>query len=150
MSLRAYRSYKSPEELSTKYSYNHYWYLAHRDRICAIRRQRYDACPDTKSRRIKKAVEQHKRRVKLKEAYRTLIDSTKDVPCLDCSQRFPPECMDFDHVRGEKFAGVGRMGHVNLERIRLEIAKCEVVCANCHRTRTKKRRLLSSENKGVV
>ena len=68
-----------------------------------------------------------------------LLDSFKAVPCLDCKQRFPPECMDFDHVRGIKLVQVGAMRSWALAKILAEVEKCEVVCANCHRIRTKRR-----------
>lgn len=66
-----------------------------------------------------------------------LIREHKNVPCTDCGLRYPTYVMDFDHRRGEKLANVGSLvGHANARRIREEIAKCEVVCANCHRERT--------------
>ena len=51
--------------------------------------------------------------------------------------------MDFDHVTGEKLDNICgmRMRTVEREKILAEIAKCEVVCANCHRARTHARRL---------
>jgi hypothetical protein len=64
----------------------------------------------------------------------------KDRPCLDCGGKFPPECMDFDHVRGEKLFGVGTGVTKGYATILAEIEKCEIVCANCHRIRTKSRR----------
>lgn len=60
----------------------------------------------------------------------------KDRPCADCGGRFPPECMDFDHVRGKKAFDIGK-SNFTLARLASEIKKCEVVCANCHRIRTK-------------
>jgi hypothetical protein len=66
------------------------------------------------------------------------INSFKDVPCVDCGQKFPPECMDFDHVSADKLENVSRMRRFSKERLVNEIKKCEVVCANCHRIRTKK------------
>ena len=68
------------------------------------------------------------------------LDSLKDVPCIDCGGRFPPECMDFDHVRGEKSFNVGHGADRSQIQLAAEIAKCEVVCANCHRIRTAGRR----------
>lgn len=43
--------------------------------------------------------------------------------------------MDFDHLGDKKFA-VGSSISYTLDAVREEIAKCEVVCANCHRERT--------------
>jgi hypothetical protein len=55
--------------------------------------------------------------------------------------------MDFDHVMGDKAGGIGQMvsSGFPLARIRAEIAKCEVVCAVCHRIRTFTRLGLSAE-----
>jgi len=47
--------------------------------------------------------------------------------------------MDFDHVRGVKLFNVGMMTSRSFELIDAEIAKCEIVCSNCHRIRTKQR-----------
>lgn len=68
-----------------------------------------------------------------------ILDRLKDVPCVDCTGRFPAVCMDFDHVRGEKSFSVSRAGTRGLDSVLAEIAKCEVVCANCHRIRTARR-----------
>jgi hypothetical protein len=50
--------------------------------------------------------------------------------------------MDFDHRDpSEKLSGVTRMiGRSGTPRILAEVAKCDIVCANCHRTRTFTRR----------
>jgi hypothetical protein len=69
-----------------------------------------------------------------------VVRKHKSQPCGECGRRFPPVCMDFDHVRGEKVDIVSRLrGYVSMERLLEEIAKCEVVCANCHRVRTTRR-----------
>lgn len=72
---------------------------------------------------------------------REMIDSLKDAPCMDCRGRFPPEAMDFDHRPGEikrtTLAAANRLGRAT---ILAEVAKCDLVCANCHRIRTRKRR----------
>jgi len=64
------------------------------------------------------------------------IDSLKSHPCLDCERSLPPVCMDFDHVRGVKKFKISRMVTCTQEVILAEIAKCDLVCANCHRLRT--------------
>ncbi len=65
----------------------------------------------------------------------------KDRPCTDCGGSFPVECMDFDHLR-DKVREVSALvrADVSMDRLRAEAAKCELVCANCHRIRTKMRR----------
>lgn len=65
------------------------------------------------------------------------IDSIKlEYGCADCGYSQHAVALDFDHVRGEKVAGVGAMVSWSCEAILAEIAKCDVVCANCHRVRT--------------
>lgn len=73
----------------------------------------------------------------------------KSNPCTDCGQRFPVCCMDFDHVRDAKAYNIGSMfaHHYSKELIEEELAKCELVCANCHRIRTRNRRTGSKQNK---
>ena len=70
---------------------------------------------------------------------RVWVYALKDKPCVDCGGKFPPECMDFDHVRGEKLFSVMMRLTASKVRLETEIAKCDLVCANCHRIRTKKR-----------
>lgn len=71
-------------------------------------------------------------------AVRALVDAAKSIPCAECGLTFDPICMDFDHRPGEvKVRNVSQMR--DIEQIKLEIAKCDVVCANCHRLRTKQR-----------
>lgn len=68
--------------------------------------------------------------------------------CYDCGGMFKasPSVLDFDHVRGEKVFTVGaRMKSFGLVRTLLEIEKCQVVCANCHRVRTANRKLKGAE-----
>lgn len=67
---------------------------------------------------------------------RQWLDSLKTGPCVDCGGNFPPCVMDFDHVRGEKVANVSQMIRWSRERVLAEVAKCDLVCANCHRVRT--------------
>jgi hypothetical protein len=64
----------------------------------------------------------------------------REHPCVDCGE-VDPVVLEFDHL-GDKRDAVGALaseGHG--ERVLLaEIAKCEVVCVNCHRRRTVARR----------
>ena len=69
-----------------------------------------------------------------------MIRDMKSVPCMDCGQTFTPECMDFDHRPGvDKRFQISQSSWRTEQEIQAEIAKCDVVCANCHRARTKQR-----------
>ncbi len=68
---------------------------------------------------------------------KALLNELRAKPCADCGGEFPPECMDFDHRPGEeKLFSVGVFRRIGLKKLLAEIAKCDVVCANCHRLRT--------------
>jgi hypothetical protein len=69
------------------------------------------------------------------------VAAAKSVPCTDCGGIFPLFCMDLDHVpeRGPKLFRLNQCGSRKPEAVLAEIAKCDAVCANCHRTRTRNR-----------
>lgn len=73
-----------------------------------------------------------------KEKLRAIAQERKSQPCADCGGVYPYYVMDFDHREGEeKLAHVSRLvAGMNLQRLLDEMAKCDVVCANCHRIRT--------------
>lgn len=68
-------------------------------------------------------------------------DYKKDKPCIDCKNTFAPYVMDFDHLpEFTKEFQIGQRGNYHSkEKLLEEFAKCELVCANCHRIRTWKR-----------
>lgn len=76
-----------------------------------------------------------------KNSIRAAVNELKNQPCADCNQKFDPVCMDFDHIKNNKIASVSTLVQQgkSLKEILKEIAKCEIVCANCHRIRTKNR-----------
>jgi hypothetical protein len=60
-------------------------------------------------------------------------------PCVDCGEG-DPVVLEFDHL-GEKLFDIGQaLPYRSWKRILEEIEKCVVVCANCHRRRTARRR----------
>jgi formate-dependent nitrite reductase cytochrome c552 subunit len=71
-----------------------------------------------------------------------MLRKLRSVPCLDCGGSFEWCVMEFDHRDpATKAEAVTRMvGLASVERILAEVAKCDVVCANCHRMRTFRRR----------
>lgn len=78
------------------------------------------------------------RKVKNKAILREMILKAKSVPCADCKQTFIPWAMDFDHISNDKEFTIAQAASRGLmpSRVAAEIAKCEVVCATCHRIRT--------------
>ena len=59
-------------------------------------------------------------------------------PCADCGQAFHPAAMHWDHTGTDKLINISRAVNYgwSRERILQELAKCELVCANCHSVRT--------------
>ncbi len=83
------------------------------------------------------------RKSALKDDFRKLVDDLKSHPCGDCGHSFPPFVMDFDHREGElKIDNVANLvaSPHSMKKLLEEIAKCDLVCANCHRIRTHARR----------
>ena len=61
--------------------------------------------------------------------------------CADCRQHFPHYVLEFDHMPGfHKIDVVYRvLRNYGEEMAWKEVAKCEVVCSNCHKIRTYQR-----------
>lgn len=62
--------------------------------------------------------------------------------CIDCGYKDNPIALQLDHVRGHKTKSVSKMVSecTSLPKIKDEIRKCEVRCANCHMIVTHERR----------
>ena len=70
---------------------------------------------------------------KARERKTTWYRSLKNKPCQICNQSFHPVCMDFHHKDPkEKNFDVSRLSYSKKKTLE-EIAKCILVCANCHR-----------------
>lgn len=63
----------------------------------------------------------------------------ENSPCKDCGQKWHFCQLDFDHidVKTKKYE-IWRVTTQSIASIQAEIAKCDIVCANCHRERTQK------------
>ena len=76
-----------------------------------------------------------RKRLELLRRFEFLVEYFEAHPCVDCGER-DPIVLEFDHLTAKEFNvsyGVQNMGWAT---VLAEIAKCEVVCANCHRRRT--------------
>jgi hypothetical protein len=96
------------------------------------------------ARRARQPAHPEKDRPLSKADLRAFSDRLKDAPCTDCGGRFPPEAMDWDHLpeRAPKIGSVSLLVSQGrpTDVILAEIAKCELVCSNCHRVRTYRRK----------
>ena len=59
-------------------------------------------------------------------------------PCADCGRVYPFQIMQWDHKPGFEKIGDISSGFWGKSRdeVLAEIAKCDLVCANCHAIRT--------------
>ncbi len=82
------------------------------------------------------------RKTAYREAHSKLLADLRKVPCFDCGGTFPFFVMQFDHrdSREKRYVVSMMVGRAGRDTILAEVAKCDVVCANCHRERTYQRR----------
>src|SRR4051794_36986150 len=65
-------------------------------------------------------------------------NTSRPIP-TDCGET-DPVVLEFDHLRDKEFDIASGIHYHAWSKVLAEIAKCEVVCANCHRRRTARRR----------
>jgi hypothetical protein len=77
-----------------------------------------------------------RKKIKIKEI-KEIVRSIKCSPCSDCKVSHPHWRLEFDHARGVKKYDISNAARVNSRSVlRQELAKCDLVCANCHKDRT--------------
>lgn len=78
-----------------------------------------------------------RKKIVIEENRERLKEYLSTRSCTDCKTT-NWIVLEFDHVNDDKEDSVSRLlaGGYYWKRIMREIAKCEVVCANCHRIRT--------------
>lgn len=70
-----------------------------------------------------------------------LQEYKESLPCTDCGVYYPYYVTQFDHTGNNKEFDIGRKGKSSWAVLEREIAKCDLVCANCHAERTHQRRI---------
>lgn len=108
------------------------------------RRNRHRLNVSARSRRKTKGTEtayRHRQRRSKRDRYLGIIAELRKGPCVDCGL-VDHRVMDFDHCRGTKKFSIGDVTRQSnsLSNLLTEIAKCDLVCANCHRIRGWNRR----------
>ena len=75
----------------------------------------------------------------LDDSRQRMVEYLRTHPCVDCGET-DIIVLEFDHLR-DKVANVGTLmaRKHHWSQVLEEIAKCEIVCANCHRRRTARR-----------
>lgn len=83
-------------------------------------------------------VKSKKHRQEVSEVLRELQAYKEDRGCKDCRKSFPHYVLEFDHLpRFKKIDIVYRvLKNYGADMAWREVAKCEVVCSNCHKLRT--------------
>lgn len=120
--------------------------IAKCDIVCAnchaIRTYNWIKAEDVFATRAKGTSPYLARRTAYRETHSKLLADLRRVPCLDCGRTFPFFVMQFDHrdPREKRYLVSQMVGRAGRDTILAEVAKCDVICTNCHRERTYQRR----------
>lgn len=87
------------------------------------------------------ALKQRELQRKYRDSHNALKES---LPCVDCGMYWPFYVTEWDHVpsRGKKLFNIAPLASTHpLTNVKLqeELAKCDLVCGNCHNIRTHER-----------
>lgn len=103
------------------------WKEQNKDKLRESRRKYYQANKETEKARIN---------ARTKELAAWLQDYKSTLSCAVCGENHPAT-LDFHHrdpsEKETTVAGIANRKGWSKERILSEIAKCDVLCANCHR-----------------
>ena len=122
--------------------YRKAYYLKHREKLQAYQRNWYLENKEKHNARMREwaranpewVIQRNKREY---EKWRALVWEAKDKPCTDCGVRYPPWIMQFDdRDPSSKAFTISEAVRKDIEVCRAEMAKCDIVCANCHAERT--------------
>lgn len=75
-------------------------------------------------------------KVNIKRNKDFIIDYLKKNPCAHCGES-DIVVLEFDHLSNKEY-GIATLANSSLEKIKTEISKCQVLCANCHKRKTAK------------
>lgn len=86
---------------------------------------------------VKHKAETSKNRERYRRKYQVyLLEYLSNNPCIECGES-DIRCLDFDHLKDKEIV-ISKAMYWSIDRLKLEIAKCQVLCANCHRKKSHK------------
>lgn len=76
--------------------------------------------------------------IKTKEKMRSyVLDYLSKNPCFSCGES-DIVVLEFDHLDDKKYNVAELLRDGSFRKLKAEISKCQVLCANCHRRKTAK------------
>ncbi len=117
------------------------WKVKNRDAVNRNQREYRKANPDIFKRYNQK---RNLRECERRKIFKQKINSYKaERGCVDCGIK-NPIVLDFDHIKDKKF-DIANGAARNPVLVDIEIEKCEIRCANCHRIKTHERRVSAED-----
>ena len=108
------------------------------DNYCRPCRATYKHEHYTKHRALYVVQAQRRKQALALERAVLIVGILRKRPCADCDET-DPIVLEFDHLGDKTFDVAKGLRDHSWQAVLDEIAKCDVVCANCHRRRTAKR-----------
>jgi hypothetical protein len=83
--------------------------------------------------REKKRARDRRAQSQCQKRRRDILNAVKvEIGCKRCGYNEHPAALHFHHVRGPKLFNIGRSMGYSAAVMEAEIAKCDVLCADCH------------------
>lgn len=117
------------------------YYARHKEDILKKTKAYKESHPEVMRKSVIKYQASHKEEIyaRIKKRQLKFRGQLNDIKvargCVDCGYNDSPYALDFDHVRGVKVKNICQFH--SLAKALVEIEKCEVRCANCHRIKTR-------------
>jgi len=118
-----------------KLEYGRQYYWEHREAVIARQLAYQKKHPEATRARTQRASHAHR------ERKRSLVRELKSGGCTRCEER-DPACLDFHHIDpATKLFRISEPLCGREEVVRAEVAKCVLLCSNCHRKQQQKERM---------
>ena len=115
---------------------NEYDDYGQRSSLCRPCKQKYDRVYHSNRSLLVKERKVELQKIRRIENRQFMYDYLKDHPCVECGES-DPVVLEFDHVdQSTKTKAVSVMVEYSLDKIKEEISKCRILCANCHKRHT--------------